>query len=131
MRTILFDAGGTLVFPDWALISATLARFGVRVDPAALAAAEPRARFRTDQPDFILRSTDDGRWSLFFGEILREWTRPNGLRIQKVRVPLGVVGPCGTVGCAQGIPLGALLTGLMFLGIKRRRRTWRRIARRG
>jgi glutamate-5-semialdehyde dehydrogenase len=26
------------------------------------------------------------------GEILAEWTRPNGLRIRKVRVPLGVVG---------------------------------------
>jgi glutamate-5-semialdehyde dehydrogenase len=26
------------------------------------------------------------------GEILEEWTRPNGLRIRKVRVPLGVVG---------------------------------------
>ena len=26
------------------------------------------------------------------GEILKDWTRPNGLRIQKVRVPLGVVG---------------------------------------
>lgn len=26
------------------------------------------------------------------GEILRDWTRPNGLRISKVRVPIGVVG---------------------------------------
>jgi glutamate-5-semialdehyde dehydrogenase len=26
------------------------------------------------------------------GEIIRDWTRPNGLRIQKVRVPIGVVG---------------------------------------
>jgi len=26
------------------------------------------------------------------GEIIKDWTRPNGLRIQKVRVPLGVVG---------------------------------------
>ncbi len=26
------------------------------------------------------------------GEILKDWTRPNGLRIQKIRVPLGVVG---------------------------------------
>ena len=26
------------------------------------------------------------------GEVLREWTRPNGLRIRKVRVPRGVVG---------------------------------------
>jgi glutamate-5-semialdehyde dehydrogenase len=26
------------------------------------------------------------------GEIIRDWTRPNGLRIQKVRVPIGTVG---------------------------------------
>jgi glutamate-5-semialdehyde dehydrogenase len=26
------------------------------------------------------------------GELIRDWTRPNGLRIQKVRVPIGVVG---------------------------------------
>jgi glutamate-5-semialdehyde dehydrogenase len=26
------------------------------------------------------------------GEVLEEWTRPNGLRIRKIRVPLGVVG---------------------------------------
>jgi glutamate-5-semialdehyde dehydrogenase len=26
------------------------------------------------------------------GEILREWTRPNGLKIKQVRVPLGVIG---------------------------------------
>ena len=26
------------------------------------------------------------------GEIIRDWTRPNGLRISKVRVPIGVVG---------------------------------------
>jgi glutamate-5-semialdehyde dehydrogenase len=26
------------------------------------------------------------------GEIIRDWTRPNGLRIQKKRVPIGVVG---------------------------------------
>jgi len=26
------------------------------------------------------------------GEVLAEWTRPNGLRIRKIRVPLGVVG---------------------------------------
>ena len=26
------------------------------------------------------------------GEIIREWTRPNGIRISKVRVPIGVIG---------------------------------------
>ena len=40
------------------------------------------------------------------GETIAEWTRPNGLRIRKVRVPLGVVGviyesrPNVTVDCA-------------------------------
>jgi glutamate-5-semialdehyde dehydrogenase len=41
------------------------------------------------------------------GETMAEWTRPNGLRIRKVRVPLGVVGvvyesrPNVTVDCAS------------------------------
>ena len=26
------------------------------------------------------------------GEVIREWTRPNGIKISKVRVPIGVVG---------------------------------------
>src|SRR4051794_41037523 len=26
------------------------------------------------------------------GEMIKEWTRPNGLKIQKMRVPLGVIG---------------------------------------
>jgi glutamate-5-semialdehyde dehydrogenase len=40
------------------------------------------------------------------GEVLEEWTRPNGLRIRKVRVPIGVIGivyearPNVTVDCA-------------------------------
>lgn len=72
MKLLLFDAGGTLVFPDWALIAEALARHGVRVDPAALEAAEPRARWRMDRPDLIARSTDRSRWRIFFDEVLRE-----------------------------------------------------------
>ncbi len=72
MKTLLFDAGGTLVFPNWWRISAALARHGVAVDPAALEKAEPRARRRLDEPSLIGRSTDAGRWSLFFEEILLE-----------------------------------------------------------
>jgi glutamate-5-semialdehyde dehydrogenase len=40
------------------------------------------------------------------GDILEEWTRPNGLRIRKVRVPIGVIGiiyearPNVTIDCA-------------------------------
>src|SRR5258708_4974179 len=65
------------------------------------------------------------------GETLAEWTRPNGLRIRKVRVPLGVVGiiyesrPNVTVDTA----VIALKTGnaIVLRGGKRSARTKRRV----
>ena len=41
----------------------------------------------TDQLDRTFAALADP-----IGETLAEWTRPNGLRIRKLRVPLGVVG---------------------------------------
>ncbi len=49
------------------------------LDPKRLAAMADGVRQVADLPDPV-------------GEILRDWMRPNGLRIQKVRVPIGVVG---------------------------------------
>ena len=46
IETVFLDAGGVLVFPNWMRVSAALAARGQRVDPDALAAAEPRARRR-------------------------------------------------------------------------------------
>ncbi len=49
------------------------------LDPKRLAAMAEGVRQVAELPDPV-------------GEVLRDWTRPNGLRIQKVRVPIGVVG---------------------------------------
>ena len=49
------------------------------LDPKRLAAMADGIRQVATLPDPV-------------GEIIRDWTRPNGLRIQKIRVPIGVVG---------------------------------------
>ncbi|MEQ1858831.1 MAG: glutamate-5-semialdehyde dehydrogenase [Chthoniobacteraceae bacterium] len=49
------------------------------LDPKRIAAMADGVRQVAELPDPV-------------GEIIRDWTRPNGLRIQKVRVPIGVVG---------------------------------------
>ncbi|HUF62304.1 MAG TPA: glutamate-5-semialdehyde dehydrogenase [Verrucomicrobiales bacterium] len=50
----------------------------LRLDPARVAAMAGGIRQVAALPDFV-------------GEILAEWTRPNGLQIRKVRVPIGVI----------------------------------------
>ncbi|HEY2712040.1 MAG TPA: glutamate-5-semialdehyde dehydrogenase [Chthoniobacterales bacterium] len=49
------------------------------LNPARLAAMADGIRRVTKLPDPV-------------GQILREWTQPNGIRISKVRVPIGVIG---------------------------------------
>lgn len=49
------------------------------LDPKRLAAIANAVREVADLPDPV-------------GEVLTEWTRPNGLRIRKERVPIGVIG---------------------------------------
>lgn len=49
------------------------------LDPKRLAAVANAVREVADLPDPV-------------GEVLTEWTRPNGLRIRKERVPIGVIG---------------------------------------
>ncbi len=51
----------------------------LRLDPARVAAMASGIRQVAALPDPV-------------GEILAEWTRPNGLLIRKVRVPIGVIG---------------------------------------
>ena len=49
------------------------------LDPKRLAAVAAAVREVATLPDPV-------------GEVLTEWTRPNGLRLRKVRVPIGVIG---------------------------------------
>jgi HAD superfamily hydrolase (TIGR01549 family) len=72
IETLFLDAGGVLVFPNWSRVSAELAREGVRVDAAALARAEPRAKRRIDVGDTVRSTTDTERGWLYFNLILEE-----------------------------------------------------------
>lgn len=72
LRTIFLDAGGVIVFPNWVRISDTLARHGVDVAAAALAAAEPYAKKRLDQGGTIQATNDERRGWLYFNLILEQ-----------------------------------------------------------
>lgn len=72
LETVFLDAGGVLLFPNWARISETLASHGVVVTAAALAAAEPGAKRTLDDNHTIAVSNDASRGWLFFNLILGE-----------------------------------------------------------
>ena len=66
LQHLFLDAGGVLLFPNWSRVSEALARHGVAVAAAALAAADPNARKQIDDGHTIA-TTDDARrgWLLF------------------------------------------------------------------
>jgi putative hydrolase of the HAD superfamily len=66
IRTILLDAGGVLVFPNWDRVSDTLARHGIHVAADALRAAEPQAKFAIDTASHVAASSDADRGSRYF-----------------------------------------------------------------
>ena len=70
MKTLFLDAGGVLVVPNWARVSATLGRHGIPVSAAALADAEPRVRFEIDQAIPHGHSTDTQRAWLYMDRVL-------------------------------------------------------------
>lgn len=69
-ETILLDAGGVLVFPNWDRVSDILARHGIRVSPDALRTAEPRAKFAIDEAYQVASTTDADRGSRYFHLVL-------------------------------------------------------------
>jgi len=70
LETVFLDAGGVLIFPNWQRIETALAANGIHVDARQLAAAEPLARRRIDDPSFIAVSTDQGRSWPYFNLVL-------------------------------------------------------------
>jgi putative hydrolase of the HAD superfamily len=70
VETLFLDAGGVLVFPNWSRVSDMLASHGVRVDPAALASAEPLAKREIDHGPTIAQSTDQQRSWPYFNLVL-------------------------------------------------------------
>lgn len=74
--TVFLDAGGVLVHPGWTRISETLARHGVAVDAARLAAADPYARREIDEATLVGSTTDRSRGWLYFEKVFRHASVP-------------------------------------------------------
>ena len=72
VQTVFLDAGGVLVWPNWARVAGALRAHGVHVDPQKLRDGDPRARFALDQAHLIGGSTDQRRSTSFFDLVLIE-----------------------------------------------------------
>jgi len=66
IQTVLLDAGGVLVFPNWDRVSDIFGRHGIAVPAAALRAAEPQAKFAIDTAHSIATTNDADRGSRYF-----------------------------------------------------------------
>ena len=62
IETLLLDAGGVLVVPNWTRVSETLRRHGVEASVDALRAAEPAVKFAIDTFVGVSSSSDAKRW---------------------------------------------------------------------
>jgi HAD superfamily hydrolase (TIGR01509 family) len=69
IRTVLLDAGGVLVSPNWDRVSDLFARHGIRVSADALRAAEPAARFAIDEAS-AASTSDADRGGRYFHLVL-------------------------------------------------------------
>ena len=70
IETLLLDAGGVVVFPNWVRVSETFARHGIHVSPDALRRADPRARFAVDRASTVATTNDADRGSQYFRLVL-------------------------------------------------------------
>jgi putative hydrolase of the HAD superfamily len=72
LEHVFLDAGGVLVFPNWTRVSVGLARHGVEIPAARLAAVEPRAKQRLDLGATVQSTNDHQRGWLYFNLVLLE-----------------------------------------------------------
>jgi HAD superfamily hydrolase (TIGR01509 family) len=72
IQTLFLDAGGVLVWPNWARVSDALGHQGVAVSAAALAAAEPAAKKRLDTGTTVQATNDHQRGWTYFNLVLDE-----------------------------------------------------------
>ena len=72
ITTVLLDAGGVLMDPNWQRVSDALRRQGIEVEPEALSNAEPHAKFRFDEPVRIATTRDEDRWDAYFEHVLTQ-----------------------------------------------------------
>jgi HAD superfamily hydrolase (TIGR01509 family) len=66
IETLLLDAGGVLVYPNWDRVSEIFRCHGIEVSADALRAAEPQAKFAIDSAYSISTTNDADRGSRYF-----------------------------------------------------------------
>ena len=82
IETVLLDAGGVLVFPNWERVAETFARHGLHVSAEALRGADPEAKFATDEARHVAATNDADRGSLYFRLVLTRAGIPPDAAIQ-------------------------------------------------
>jgi HAD superfamily hydrolase (TIGR01549 family) len=82
IETVLLDAGGVLVFPNWERVAETFARHGLDVSAEALRAADPEAKFAIDEAHHVAATSDADRGSLYFRLVLTRAGIPPDAPIQ-------------------------------------------------
>ena len=70
LETLLLDAGGVLVVPNWARVRETLDRHGVPVSVDRLREAEPIVKFAIDTFVGVSSSSDAKRWGDYLEGVL-------------------------------------------------------------
>ena len=86
IETLLLDAGGVLVVPNWARVSETLRRHGVEASVDALRAAEPAVKFAIDTFVGVSTSSDAKRWGDYLEGVLTTANVPlSGATLEALR----------------------------------------------
>jgi len=70
IETLLLDAGGVLVLPNWTRVSETLQRHGVPAAADALRSAEPAVKFAIDTFVGVSSTSDARRWGDYLEGVL-------------------------------------------------------------
>ena len=70
LETLLLDAGGVMIFPNWDRVAGTLSRHGIRTTGDALRAVEPPAKRAIDEARRIATSDDAQRGGQYFDLVL-------------------------------------------------------------
>jgi putative hydrolase of the HAD superfamily len=72
VRSVLLDAGGVLVHPNFDRVAAELRSRGVAADAETLRVAEARTRRALDTPAGVETARDDGRGWVYFNRLLQQ-----------------------------------------------------------
>jgi putative hydrolase of the HAD superfamily len=86
VETLLLDAGGVIVVPNWARVAETMSRHGVAVSVEALLKAEPEVKFAIDTFVGVSSSSDAKRWGDYLeGVLTRAGVAPDGAALEALR----------------------------------------------